>query len=27
VPDFIATTRGFLEAAARARGIAPSPGT
>jgi homoserine O-acetyltransferase/O-succinyltransferase len=27
VPEFIATTRGFLEAAARARGIAPRPGT
>ena len=27
VPDFIATTRGFLEAAARARGIASSSGT
>jgi homoserine O-acetyltransferase/O-succinyltransferase len=26
VPEFIATTRGFLEAAARARGIAPRPG-
>ncbi len=26
VPDFIATTRGFLEAAARARGIAPASG-
>jgi homoserine O-acetyltransferase/O-succinyltransferase len=25
VPDFIATTRGFLEAAARARGLSPAP--
>ena len=26
VPEFIATTRGFLDAAARARGIAPAAG-